>query len=106
MNFDFDINTLIPYEITKYYSDLRIHHPPFISFEQQASQLSRFDIRKTFFLKLINDFLTIFNFSRDMKIRLGLVIDRMGQASSKASFDFGFYLLNKKFCLLRILLHF
>ncbi len=69
MNFDFDINLIIPYKITKYNSDLRIIHPTNISEDEMASQLNR-----------------------DMISKLSYIIDKMGEASCKVSI-FSFLLL-------------
>ena len=41
MEFDFDLNLVIPYAITKYNSDLRIIHPNDIEEEERANQLNR-----------------------------------------------------------------
>lgn len=45
MKFDFDINLIIPYKITKYSSDLRIIHPSNLAEDERAPQLNRY-IRK------------------------------------------------------------
>lgn len=67
MNFGFDLNTIIPYEITKYNSDLRIIHPPELSQDEYASQLNR-----------------------DLIQKLCYIIDRMGEASAKVNFRYFF----------------
>lgn len=60
MNFDFDINALIPFEITKYNSDLRIIGR--VDGNQTPNQLSK-----------------------ENRHKLAHVIDRMGEASSKVN---------------------
>ena len=41
MNFEFNLNYIIPYKITKYNSDLRLIHPKNVCEEEMASQLNR-----------------------------------------------------------------
>ncbi len=60
MNFGFDLNTIIPYEVTKYNSDLKIIHPSELAQNEYALQLNR-----------------------DLIQKLCYIIDRMGEASSK-----------------------
>lgn len=62
MNFDFDLNALIPFEITKFDSDLRV-----LSGNNGESQTS-------------------IQLNRDHRHRLAQIIDRIGEASSKVSF--------------------
>ena len=76
MNFGFDLNLIIPYEITKFNSDLRIIHPRDFSLDEYASQLNR-----------------------DMIQKLSFIIDRMGEASSKViSLDLIFKFFISKYC--------
>ena len=42
MRFDFDLNLIIPYAITKYNSDLRIIHPNDLQDDERAHQLNRY----------------------------------------------------------------
>lgn len=61
MNFDFDLNTIIPYEITKFNSDLRI------------IPSSRDVVEEYGYNQL----------SRESRSKLAHAIDRIGEASSR-----------------------
>ena len=77
MNFDFDLNALIPFEITKFDSDLRV-----LSGNNGESQTS-------------------IQLNRDQRHRIAQVIDRIGEASSKVSFVSlsSLYILIYKICI-------
>jgi hypothetical protein len=63
MNFDFDLNQIVPYSITQFDNNLKIVHPHNLPSEEWAPQLDW-----------------------NQRQRLALVIDRMGEASSKVRF--------------------
>lgn len=62
MNFEFDLDVLVPFEVTKYNSDLKV-----ISDENQPS----------------------YQFNIKNQSKLAHVIDRIGEASSRVKFLFG-----------------
>jgi hypothetical protein len=62
MNFGFDLNPIIPYEITKFNSNLRIIHSQNLNQDEYSPQLNR-----------------------DMIQKLCFIIDKIGQASAKVN---------------------
>ncbi len=67
MNFDFDLNQIVPYCITQFDNNFKIIHPSNLPSEEWADQLD-WNKRK----------------------KLALIIDRMGEASSKVRFQMFF----------------
>ncbi|CAF0950931.1 unnamed protein product [Brachionus calyciflorus] len=61
MNFEFEINAMLPHEITKFNSDLRIIHPSYVS-EGDSNY---------------------YQLNRDMRQKVAYLIDKIGEASSK-----------------------